>query len=165
MQRAIVGFGRDDQGDWVAHLACGHPQHVRHDPPFFNRPWVATRAGRAATLGRPLNCVRCERLELPLAPRLHPAGPPVAFTESTLPPALRDGRALGPATWGVIELTEGALRYRVDAWDVALTLRPGTPGVLVPEVAARVEPLGPVQGRLALFTVAPPPADPGDAKD
>lgn len=63
--RPITGFHRDDRGDWVAELACGHDQHVRHDPPWTNRPWVATSEGRDAALGRPLNCVKCDRGEPP----------------------------------------------------------------------------------------------------
>jgi hypothetical protein len=31
--RKIVGFHRDDLGDWVADLECGHAQHLRHNPP------------------------------------------------------------------------------------------------------------------------------------
>ena len=33
MQQAIVGFHLDEENHWVAELACGHGQHVRHDPP------------------------------------------------------------------------------------------------------------------------------------
>ena len=34
--------------DWVAELECGHTQHVRHDPPWTNRPWVSlSRDGTA----------------------------------------------------------------------------------------------------------------------
>ena len=40
MQQAIVGFHLDDEGHFVADLACGHTQHVRHDPPWQNRTWV-----------------------------------------------------------------------------------------------------------------------------
>ena len=40
MDRQIVAFRQDDVGDWVAVLACGHGQHVRHTPPLFERPWV-----------------------------------------------------------------------------------------------------------------------------
>ena len=42
MNRPITGFRRDDHGDWTALLSCGHAQHVRHTPPFTNRPWVTT---------------------------------------------------------------------------------------------------------------------------
>jgi hypothetical protein len=58
--RAIVGFHRDAQHDWVAELACGHDQHVRHHPPWTNRPWVTTEEGRRARLGQTLDCKLCD---------------------------------------------------------------------------------------------------------
>jgi hypothetical protein len=61
--RAIVGFHQDEAGDWVADLACGHGQHVRHRPPWTLRPWVLTPEGRAARIGASLSCVRCVRSE------------------------------------------------------------------------------------------------------
>ena len=60
MLRAIVGFHKDDENHWVADLECGHTQHVRHDPPWQERPWVQTEQGRAQSIGRELNCVKCE---------------------------------------------------------------------------------------------------------
>lgn len=60
MKRAICGFHRDEQGDWVADLACGHGQHVRHQPPWSSRPWVLTQEGRVGRLGTELNCARCD---------------------------------------------------------------------------------------------------------
>lgn len=63
LQRAIVGFHRDEVGDWVAELACGHGQHVRHEPPWQLRPWTVTEAGRSAKLGESLPCRKCERGE------------------------------------------------------------------------------------------------------
>jgi hypothetical protein len=60
VQRAITGFERDERDDWVAVLACGHRQHVRHRPPWQERPWVLTEAGRTGRLGTPLDCVRCD---------------------------------------------------------------------------------------------------------
>jgi Protein of unknown function (DUF3565) len=61
MEQAIVGFHQDAEAHWVAELACGHNQHVRHDPPWTNRPWVVTAAGRTATLGRNLMCRKCDQ--------------------------------------------------------------------------------------------------------
>jgi len=57
--RKIVGFHQDDGGDWVADLACGHTQHVRHDPPWQSRPWVTTPEGRASRIGTELACAKC----------------------------------------------------------------------------------------------------------
>ncbi|WP_198673599.1 DUF3565 domain-containing protein [Algibacillus agarilyticus] len=59
----IIGFHQDEIEDWVAELACGHNQHVRHQPPFINREWVITPAGRKSKLGLKLNCKKCERVE------------------------------------------------------------------------------------------------------
>ena len=46
MLRRIAGFHQDSEGDWVAELDCLHTQHVRHRPPFQERPWILTEAGR-----------------------------------------------------------------------------------------------------------------------
>ena len=60
MQQPIVGFEQDELGDWRAILACGHRQHVRHNPPFAERPWVLSPEGRARFIGYPLNCLHCD---------------------------------------------------------------------------------------------------------
>jgi hypothetical protein len=65
MKRIITGYHRDEEGQWVAELECGHDQHVRHDPPWTLRPWVTTPEGREAMLGAALDCRRCERGEPP----------------------------------------------------------------------------------------------------
>ena len=60
MDQAIVGYHLDEEGHWVAELACGHFQHVRHDPPWQNRPWTQTSAGRAEMRGCTLACRKCD---------------------------------------------------------------------------------------------------------
>lgn len=60
MERLITGFHRDEAGDWVADLDCGHTRHVRNRPPFWNRPWVESSEGRTQWVGRPLDCKKCE---------------------------------------------------------------------------------------------------------
>jgi hypothetical protein len=60
VQRAIVGFEVDDVGDWVALLDCGHRQHVRHRPPWQERPWVLTPEGREGRIGSFLECKACD---------------------------------------------------------------------------------------------------------
>ena len=60
MKRHITGYDLDDEGHWCAILDCGHPQHVRHDPPLITRTWVLTEEGRASRLGFELDCKRCD---------------------------------------------------------------------------------------------------------
>ena len=60
MQQEIVGFYQDEEGHWIARLACGHGRHVRDDPPWTVRAWVRTEEGRAAWLGTRMECRRCE---------------------------------------------------------------------------------------------------------
>jgi hypothetical protein len=67
MRRRIVGFDHDDEGHWRARLDCGHPQHVRHDPPLVTREWVLAEEGRASRLGKELDCKRCDE-ETPMGP-------------------------------------------------------------------------------------------------
>jgi hypothetical protein len=60
---AIVGFHQDELGNWVTELQCGHNQHVRHNPPWCERPWVLTSEGRRSYLGFELRCQKCLRNE------------------------------------------------------------------------------------------------------
>jgi hypothetical protein len=60
MKQPICGFGKDEHGDWMALLICGHNQHVRHDPPWQVREWTQTEQGRQLMLGFELNCVKCD---------------------------------------------------------------------------------------------------------
>jgi len=60
MDQPIAGFHLDEHGHGVAELACGHFQHVRHDPPWTNRPWTQTAEGRLSALGRLLSCRKCD---------------------------------------------------------------------------------------------------------
>ena len=60
MKRKIVGFDKDDEGDWRAALECGHYQHVRHKPPLITREWVLSETGRREKLGVELECKKCD---------------------------------------------------------------------------------------------------------
>jgi hypothetical protein len=53
-------FTRDDEQHWVAQLACGHTQHLRHNPPWQDRAWVLDEETRKARIGMTLNCVKCD---------------------------------------------------------------------------------------------------------
>ncbi|SDK75347.1 DUF3565 domain-containing protein [Microbulbifer yueqingensis] len=80
MQQPITGYHRDEEDHWVAQLACGHNQHVRHHPPWQSRLWVTTPAGRESMLGYRLDCKKCDS-GAPLdrktgAPQDHKTGAP-----------------------------------------------------------------------------------------
>ena len=59
MKRKIIGFDKDDEGDWRAKLECGHFQHVRHQPPLITREWVLSNEGRNGKLGAQIKCKKC----------------------------------------------------------------------------------------------------------
>jgi len=63
MKRKIFDFHQDEFDDWIADLECGHTQHVRHDPPWQERPWVVTLEGRQSRVGMALDCKKCEEGE------------------------------------------------------------------------------------------------------
>jgi len=60
VKQAIIGFDRDDEAHWRAKLACGHYQHVRHDPPLIVRQWTLTVDGRESKMGAELECRKCD---------------------------------------------------------------------------------------------------------
>jgi hypothetical protein len=60
VDKPISGYHKDEEGDWVAELACGHFQHVRHNPPWVSRPWVITEDGRNLMVGHKLPCKKCD---------------------------------------------------------------------------------------------------------
>ena len=157
MKRSITGFHRDDESHWVAELACGHAQHTRHDPPLVERKWVLSAEGREAKRGTPLDCPLCDRRKLPPAHRPYRRTP--AFTEDSIPKALRAAHATAPGVWALIHLTHGRLEYCVEApFDAREVLTPDAPGVVLPEVRHHVTPLGPVEFFVEFWrdTAAPP---------
>ena len=143
MKRPIIRFGHDDIGDWVATLSCGHLQHVRHAPPFINRSWVTTEAGRKSKIGKILNCVRCDRFEFP--DNFIPYKKTPVFTEESLPSGLKNDHSTKIGIWGKIIVTEGKLRYRVNSLKTDIELSPSESGIVLPEVLHSVAPLGTVK--------------------
>lgn len=143
MQRSIDGFHQDEVGDWVAELSCLHNQHVRHQPPFRNRPWVLTEQGRAARVGTSLDCPLCDRAELPDGlERSRTAGP---FDDGSLPEGLRRDHRLADRTWGVLRVLDGTVRFTMaTAPPLDRTLRTGDEQTIPPNVAHALHVEGPV---------------------
>ena len=144
MERAIVGFHQDDEQHWVAELSCGHDQHVRHDPPLSDRPWVLTPEGREGRKGDRLDCLRCDRFEPP--PELVAYRRTPEFDEHTLPDALRRRHDTKAGVWAEIHVLEGRVHYRVfEPVDRVLQLEPDRPGLVLPEVPHALDVTGPVR--------------------
>lgn len=152
MERPITGYRIDDEGDWVALLSCGHPQHVRHIPPFTNRPWVMTEAGRNSKLGVMLNCVRCDRLELPQDFVAYKQTP--EFTETSMPKGLKKDHTTKTGVWAKIIVVEGRLRYRIAALNLTMELSPDQVGIVAPDVPHSVEALGKVRFFVEFYRAA-----------
>lgn len=150
MQRAIIDFHRDQLGDWVADLECGHGQHVRHRPPFIQRPWVVTASGRENRLGAIVNCLKCDRLEWPhgLVCRYRTA----MFDETTLPRRLIEGHVSARSTWTVIRVGPGRLLlFRPDLAGRGKPLDSTAPGIVSPGMRYRLEANGPVHCYLEFY--------------
>jgi tellurite methyltransferase len=109
VRRIIEGFHQDGAGEWVAELSCLHGQHVRHRPPFQERPWVLSEAGRAERIGAELDCPLCDRAELPEGLTVaRTAGP---FDATTLPAGLRRAHRVADHTWGLLRVVDGSVRF------------------------------------------------------
>jgi tellurite methyltransferase len=122
MHRRMTGFHQDDHGDWVAELDCLHSQHVRHRPPFQERPWVVDEDGRRRRLGAELDCPLCDRAEMPAGLTvMGVAGP---FDETTVPAGLLRPHRVGGATWGCLAVLEGSVGFSL-ATDPALEVQVG----------------------------------------
>lgn len=153
MQRCITGYHLDEENDWVAELDCGHGQHVRHKPPFFNRPWVVTEAGRNEKLGLKLDCVRCDRLEIPAEARFYKSTP--SFTDQTLPAGLLKQHTTAAGTWARIVLSDGEIGYRLGApLNRYFRLTPAYTGIIPPQVAHALEPCGPVVLHIEFYSLS-----------
>ena len=144
MHRSIVGFYQDLEQHWVAELDCGHCQHTRHEPPFFPRPWVIIEAGRLERIGQLLNCVLCDRQEIPNGYAPYRRTP--LFTNDSIPKGLRARHTTKKGVWGTIHLQSGSLRYRIhDPYHTEIILDLDRQGIVLPEVEHEVDPLDNVE--------------------
>ncbi|HUN32910.1 MAG TPA: DUF3565 domain-containing protein [Trebonia sp.] len=153
MNQAITGFHMDMEGDWVAELSCGHNQHVRHNPPFMQRPWVLSPAGRAGRLGTTLSCPPCDRAEPP--DTIRPVRSSPEWDEHSLPPGLRRAHQLAVGTWGKLVVRSGALRFSMNG-EPPLSLEldsDSSAQAIPPGIYHEVEPVGSVRFHIDFFTV------------
>jgi tellurite resistance-related uncharacterized protein len=151
MERAIAGYHRDEDGVWVAELVCGHPQHVRHDPPWQDRAWVESEDGRSAKLGTPLDCVYCEMAAMPPDCAAYKRTP--SFTHETVPAGLLRDHHTKPGVWAQIIVEEGKLEYTCSRG--VFVVRPGIAGIVEPELPHHVRPLSAVRFHVVFLRSAP----------
>ena len=152
VERSIAGYHQDDAGDWVAELACGHNQHVRHRPPFQLRAWALDPEGRLGRLGTPLNCPLCDRGELPEGLRLVRTS--AVWDERTMPAGLRRAHRVAAGTWGRIVVHAGRLRFvAATTPTLDVELEAGSTQGIPPEVTHEVEPLGAVRFSVEFLAV------------
>lgn len=150
VQRLIVGFHQDEHDDWVAELACGHGQHVRHKPPFTLRPWTLTSEGRASRVGQSLDCVRCDRLELPAGFEAYRKTQ--IFTENTVPKGLLSTHGTKAGVWGKLEVLSGAMTYVLESQpERGVVVSAGGSQLIAPEAKHHVEVVGPVEFTVEFF--------------
>lgn len=154
MQRTITGWRLDPAAHWVAQLDCGHGRHMRHAPPRAVRPWVTDAAARAARVGSPLDCVKCDRSEWPDG--AEPYRSTAWFTHHTVPPGLLADHTTRAGTWGRIEVAEGRLGYEAGPpAEVHQVLDATHAGIVVPQHPHRVVLHGPVRFRVVFCRVPP----------
>jgi hypothetical protein len=114
MKQPITGFHLDSEKHWVADLACGHRQHMRHTPPWMERPWILTEEGRRSRLGVELECKRCDEVGRAVAEAVREAltsAARQAYEEGGLSGLCAEGRwELALDALGATELTPVILR-------------------------------------------------------
>jgi tellurite methyltransferase len=160
MHRAMTGFRRDDDGDWVAELSCLHSQHIRHDPPFWEAAWIDDDDQRARRVGEPLDCPLCDRAEMPEG--LRPKRTTATWDAETMPGALRRDHRVAAGTWGLLEVQHGEVRFRADTSppiDVLVTA--DRPQPIPPELDHHVEPSADARFRVTFLVPAYEPVDEG----
>lgn len=74
------------------------------------------------------------------------------FTEATIPQGLLSAHRTAPGVWGLIEVLEGRLQFRVPAEGIERMLVPGcAPAVTEPGVPHEVALEGPVRFRITFY--------------
>jgi uncharacterized protein YeaO (DUF488 family)/tellurite resistance-related uncharacterized protein len=139
-----------------------------HDPERweeFGRRYAAELHGHAGLFGSRRGAQRCGRAEgcssgakadmtaPPPSPAPYRSTP--VFDENSLPAGLRREHRTKLGVWGVIRVLEGRVRYEVLDPVSETILEPGHPGLVLPDVPHRVEPLGAMRMQVEFYDQKP----------
>lgn len=149
MQRTILEFETDEDGEWRVLLDCGHKRHLRHEPPRESRPELCDPAARASAVGKSIECGRCEQRLLPDGMEVYKSTP--VFTEESVPAGLLKDHSLKKGVWGRLVVMDGELRFCEGG--VGTVVKPETLWYILPEVVHNVELSGPVRFRVDFFAL------------
>lgn len=147
MERTILAFETDEEGEWRVRLDCGHARHLRHDPPREYRPDLSDPEARRAAIGRSIDCGRCSQRLLPDGARRYKSTP--VFTEATVPKGLLKDHSLKAGVWGRLVVLRGSLKFHeaAEQW----TIDSSKEWYVLPEVLHSVEMIGPVSFRIDFY--------------
>ena len=155
MQQTISGFEQDEEKHWVAELSCGHKQHVRHDPPWQNRPWVITFAGRNEKLGTRLECKKCDMPRLPPKELLTLLNSSTKISGKGLPAELLAEEQLPNNIWYEISVLSGQIQLIFTATEISrqqgFLLDYGFSGIVPPQRPFKLKPNGLVELRILTY--------------
>jgi len=145
MQRTMTGFHEDEESQWVAELACGHTQHVRHKPPFTLRPWVLTPEGRGERIGQTLDCPLCDRREMPNGYAAYKRT--ASFRRESIPEGLLHRHSLKAGVWAIVHVVRGELEFfePSETGETRRALVAGERAIVLPESEHRVAAAGDVE--------------------
>ena len=145
--RTIVGFARDEAGEHVAWLDCGHRRHIRHRPPLSSYPWIEDEAGRAAHVGAAIECGRCRQRSWPEGVEAYRST--AIFDEHSVPAGLLAEHRTRKGAWGRLEVSAGAVVLCFAApLDERGEVEAGGWAAIPPELVHHVELRGPVKFRV-----------------
>ena len=121
---------------------------------------------RNARIGAALDCPLCDRAELPAD--LEVVRVTEAWTDATLPRALRREHRVASGVWGLVQVSAGAFRFRAATMppiDRAVTA--GDRQAIPPDVVHSLEPAGPGTCHLEFLRRRDPvvPAAPASGSD
>ena len=144
MERAILEFEKDEDGEWRVLLDCGHKRHLRHEPPREVRPELADPLAREQAIGQTIECGRCVQRVLPDGAEVYKSTP--VFDQDSVPAGLLRDHSLKVGVWGRLVVLEGSIKFLEG--DLNVTVSPETEWYVLPRVVHNVELIGPVKFRV-----------------